>query len=322
MQVLVTGVAGFIGFHIANTLLKDAVEVVGVDNLNSYYDVALKNARLDILTARNDFSFIKGDISDRELFTAIRAHYPDITHIIHLAAQAGVRQSSIRKEDYINSNLSGQMQVLDYASHLPKIQHMVYASSSSVYGAQTPLPFHEDAPADSPLSFYGVTKRSGELMAAQYAARYGLPITGLRLFTSYGAYGRPDMAYYRFTEALYANAEIALFDAGNLRRDFTYIDDTVQGILAALTTPPERGHDVVNLGHGHAHTVMDMLTVLEDLTGRKAIIRQSEREAVEALATHADISRARERFGFSPQTELKEGLARFVTWFCDYHGVS
>jgi UDP-glucuronate 4-epimerase len=322
MQVLVTGVAGFIGYHVARALLRDAVEVVGVDNLTPYYDLSLKEARLDKLSKMDGFHFIQADVSERELFTAIRAHYPHITHIIHLAAQPGVRRSSRMPEDYISSNISTQLQVLEYASSLDSLEHVVYASSSSVYGGNEKLPFREDDAVDKPLSFYGVTKRSAELMAEQYAHAHGMPITGLRFFTSYGAYGRPDMAYYRFTKALYADEEITLFHKGEMRRDFTHISDTLQGILAALYAPPEQGHRLINLGNHQPESVNEMLSILQELTGREARIRHEEREAVEPIATCADITRAQELLGFSPQVSLKDGMADFVTWFCDYHNVS
>lgn len=323
MQVLVTGVAGFIGFHAARALLAQGAEVIGIDNLSPYYDVALKEARLDRLARDGGaFHYIQADISGRECFTALRARYPGISHILHLAAQPGVRQSSRMPEDYISANVTGQLQVLEFAASLDKLEHLVYASSSSVYG-NSPTPFREDTAIGAPLSFYGVTKRSGELMALQYGRQHGLPITGVRPFTCYGPFGRPDMAYYRFTQALYAGEEIVLYHRGEMWRDFTYIDDMVGGILAALSAPPPKGEQrIANLGNGAPESVKTLLGHLEELTGRKAVIRHAERSAEEPLETYASIAHAREWFGFSPQMGLKDGLARFVAWFCDYHGVS
>lgn len=322
MQVLVTGVAGFIGYHVAKALLDDAIDVVGIDSLTPYYDVTLKEARLEKLAAMEGFSFIKGDIAERALFDELRVHYPDVTHIVHLAAQPGVRAFLGQPEAYIGSNIHGQLQVLEYARGLDgKLVHLVYASSSSVYGGAEGAQFREDAALHTPLSFYGVTKRSGEMMAEQYAAQYGLPITGLRLFTSYGPYGRPDMAYYRFTQALYAGEEITLYHNGEMQRDFTYITDTVAGILAALHQPAT-GHRLFNLGNNTPETVRHLLSRLEELTGKQAITRMAERQEIEPLSTCADITRAEQELGFSPRTALNDGLAHFVAWFCAYHGVS
>lgn len=321
MQVLVTGVAGFIGYHVANALLDEAIDVVGIDNMNPYYDVVLKSARLDKLYAKDGFSFIEGDISERELFDEIRVHYPSVTHIVHLAAQAGVRQIPNRPEAYISSNISGQLQVLEYAATLGTLEHVVYASSSSVYGGDTPLPFREDAVLSAPLSFYGVTKRSDELMAQHYHQLHGLPVTGLRLFTSYGPFGRPDMAYYQFAKALFADEEITLFNNGEMQRDFTYINDTVDGILAALRHASQ-SHELYNIGNGRAVAVTDLLAALEQETGKTARLRHAQRQPTELLDTCADITRASEVLNFSPKTQLNEGIARFVAWFREYHNVS
>lgn len=323
MQVLVTGVAGFIGFHLTRALRGRDIGVVGVDNLTPYYDAALKRARLDRLSGDGGFTFIHGDISGRELFATLRERHPGVTHIVHLAAQPGVRHSALAPEEYVAANIAGQLEVLEYAASLEGLEHLVYASSSSVYGGNERVPFHEDDPVENPLSFYGVTKRSGELMAQHYARRHGMPVTAVRPFTSYGPFGRPDMAYYHFTQALYAGEEITLYHNGEMKRDFTYIDDMVDGIMAALGTPPPAGtHRLVNLGNSAPESVNAMLACLEELTGRKARIRHAERESIEPLETFADIARAQELFGFQPKTRLNDGLARFVAWFCDYHGVS
>lgn len=322
MQVVVTGVAGFIGYHAARALLDEGIHVIGIDNFSPYYDVALKQARVAALTEQGaDFNFVQGDISERELFASLRARYPDVTHVLHLAAQAGVRQSVHQPEAYISSNITGQLQVLEYAANLSNLEHMVYASSSSVYGGDAALPFREEAASDVPLSFYGVTKRSGELMAEHYHKLRSLPVTGLRLFTSYGPFGRPDMAYYRFTQALYAGEVITLFNHGEMQRDFTYISDTVDGILAALQLKPQV-HGLINIGNHQPESIGTLVQLLEQATGKTARIRHAERQPTEPIATCADIGRAEQLLHFSPKTRLADGIPRFVAWFCDYHGVS
>jgi UDP-glucuronate 4-epimerase len=321
MQVVVTGVAGFIGYHAARALLDEGARVIGIDNLSPYYDVALKRARLDVLAGQGDFTFVEGDISERGVFEVLRCRYPQVSHVLHLAAQAGVRQSVHQPEAYIASNITGQLQVLEYAASLDALEHMVYASSSSVYGGDAALPFKETAASDTPLSFYGVTKRSGELMAEHYHKSRGLPVTGLRLFTSYGSFGRPDMAYYHFTQALYAGEEITLYNHGDMQRDFTYVSDTVDGVLAALRLSPQT-HGLINIGNNHPETISALLALLEQETGRKARIRHAGRHPAEPVATCADISRAEALLHFSPKIRLADGIPRFVAWFCDYHGVS
>lgn len=321
MHVLVTGVAGFLGYHVSKALLDDAVDVTGIDNLTPYYDVSLKEARLDILHAKTGFSFIQGDITDADLFSQIATHYPHITHIIHLAAQAGVRQSVYNPQVYLHSNVNGQLQVLEFAKTLSHLEHMIYASSSSVYGDSCPIPFAESTGCESPMSFYGVTKRAGEVMAQHYHQLHGLPITGLRLFTCYGPYGRPDMAYYSFTKALYAGEPITLFHQGQMQRDFTYVSDTVDGILAVLRHVPQK-HQLINIGNNSPHSVTELLESLERATGKKAVIHNAERQQSEPLRTCADISLATELLNYSPKTQLNDGITRFVAWFCDYHGLS
>lgn len=321
MQVLVTGVAGFIGYHVAKALLDDAIDVVGIDNFSPYYDVSLKHARLDLLYAKDGFSFVEGDICDAELLSQIRVHYPHITHVLNLAAQAGVRQSVTHPQPYLHSNVHGQQHMLAFADSLPHLQHMVYASSSSVYGEGCPLPFREDAACEKPMSYYGETKRMAEDLATQYHAEHGLPLTGLRLFTSYGPWGRPDMAYYAFAKALYAGEPITLYHNGQMKRDFTYISDTVDGIIAALNHVPE-SHRLINIGNNQSESVADLLTMLEQATGKQARIEHAPRSTAEPLETCADIALATQLLNFSPKTRLNDGIARFVAWFCDYHGVS
>lgn len=321
MQVIVTGVAGFIGYHASKALLADGAAVIGIDNLNGYYDPRLKQARLEQLQDRPGFTYVQGDIADAALFDALRFRFPGATHVLHLAAQPGVAYSQRDPQAYIHSNIDGQRCVLEFASTLPKLQHMVYASSSSAYGDGSKLPLREDADGGAPLSFYGITKRAGELMAEYYHKLGGLPVTGLRLFTSYGPFGRPDMAYYRFIKALYAGETITLNGNGEMRRDFTYVDDTVSGILAALRREPER-HHVVNIGSNHTASVTELLALLEQITGRKAKTAFAERPPMELPATCADISLAQALLGYEPKTRLNEGIPHFAAWFCAYHGVS
>ncbi len=238
MIVLLTGVAGFVGYHVAERLLADGATVIGVDVVNDYYDVALKEARLARL-ARPGFTFHRADIAERATMAEVAAEHPDITHIVHLAAQAGVRHSMVDPYAYASSNLLGHLVVLETARHLPRLDHLVYASSSSVYGANTKLPFEEQDRVDTPLSLYAATKRADELMGHAYAHLYGVRQTGLRFFTVYGAWGRPDMAYFSFARAILRGEPITLYDGGRLRRDFTYIDDIVAGVVACLDRPPE-----------------------------------------------------------------------------------
>lgn len=321
MQVVVTGVAGFIGYHASKALLDNGAAVIGIDNLNGYYDPVLKQARLDQLQDKPGFTFLRGDIADPVLYDALRFRYPDVTHVLHLAAQPGVIHSQRDPQAYIHSNVDGQRCVLEYAATLPKLRHMVYASSSSAYGDQCTLPLREDADSGAPLSFYGITKRAGELMGEYYHKLGGLSLTGLRLFTSYGPFGRPDMAYYRFTKSLYSGETITLNGNGEMLRDFTYIDDTVAGILSALRQEPER-HHIINIGSNHTASVAELLALLEQVTGRKAKTAFAERPMLELPATCADISLAQALLGYEPRTRLNEGIPHFVAWFCGYHGVS
>ena len=237
-MILVTGAAGFIGYHVSNALLAQGRAVVGIDNLNDYYDPALKQARLDRLEAQPGFQFLRADIADREAMLSLAKTFPDVTGIIHLAAQAGVRHSLIDPYSYVRSNVEGQLIMLELARRMDGLKHMVYASSSSVYGANEKQPFSIEDPVDTPLSLYAATKRSGELMAYTYAHLYGIPLTGLRFFTVYGPWGRPDMAAYIFASKIMAGEPITVFNNGDMRRDFTFIDDIVDGVIRCLETPP------------------------------------------------------------------------------------
>jgi UDP-glucuronate 4-epimerase len=329
MKVLLTGAAGFIGHHVAQILLARGDEVVGVDNLNSYYDVKLKHARLAQHDGRPGFSFIHADLSDRAAMAEIAARHSDVAHIVHLAAQAGVRYSMQDPFAYAQSNLLGHLGVLEYARHLPKLEHLVYASSSSVYGGNTQMPFAETDRVDTPLSLYAATKRADELMSYSYAHLYGLKQTGLRFFTVYGAWGRPDMAYFSFAEAIAAEKPITVYDNGLVRRDFTYIDDIVAGVVGVLDNPPGQGADgqsvppvrVLNIGNHRSEQVTHLIELLEDGLGKKAIIQYAPRPAADVPDTWASVDAIAAVSGYAPATPLAVGIPRFVAWFRGWRGV-
>ncbi len=326
MTVLVTGVAGFIGAHLAKSLLDQGRRVIGVDNVNDYYDPALKEARLELLRGGNGFVFHKLDIGDHEALGAVCAAEPDIQVVAHLAAQPGVRYSLENPYAYVNANVMGQVSVLEACRRLPGLKHLVYASSSSVYGANEKLPFAVEDPVEHPVSLYAATKRSGELIAECYSRLHGLPMTGLRFFTVYGPWGRPDMSPYIFTKAIFEAQPIRIFNAGDMRRDFTYIDDIVAGARAALERPPEAGdghppHRVYNLGNHRSEELMRFIEVLEQACGREAIKEFAEMQPGDVKETYADIEASRRDLGFAPTTSIEEGLPRFVAWYREYHGL-
>ncbi len=326
-MILLTGAAGFIGFHTVQALLKRGARIIGVDSLNDYYDPALKKARLAEIGDHPAFTFIEADIGDAEAMKRIAAAYPDITAVIHLAAQAGVRYSLENPFAYAQSNLTGHLAMLELARHAKKLEHFVYASSSSVYGNSTQAPFAVEARADQPVSLYAATKRAGELLTHSYCELYGIPATGLRFFTVYGAWGRPDMAYFSFTRAILEGRPIRVFNEGDLRRDFTYIDDIVHGILRAVETPPRRGaahtigqapHRIFNLGNHRPVMLGDFISTLENALGVQALRENAPMAPGDVYETCADITAAREILGFEPQTELAEGLPVFVDWYRRY----
>ena len=316
MTTVVTGAAGFIGYHTAAALLERGERVVGVDNLNAYYLPALKRARIDRLSESKNFSFHAVDIADRD---SLREALAGIAarNVIHLAAQAGVRYSLTHPEAYASANLVGHLNILEYCRHHDGIEHLVYASSSSVYGGSGTLPFREDDPADRPVSLYAATKRADELMSHSYAHLYGLPTTGLRYFTVYGPWGRPDMAYWIFADAILAGRPIDLFDEGRGRRDFTYIDDAVAGTLAVFARAPTGAtpHRVYNLGKGRADKLGDMVRLLEETLGKKADIRLRPAQPGDVDATEADISAIRADHGYEPRTPIEVGIPNFARWF-------
>ena len=329
-QVLLTGAAGFIGFHTAKALLDRGVQVVGVDNLNEYYDPALKRARLEQLRGASGFIFYKADIADRAAVAEIFKKHTAIDGIVHLAAQAGVRYSLTHPHDYEHSNLDGHLVMLEAARHCKGLKHFVYASSSSVYGGNTKQPFAEDDAVNEPLSLYAATKRAGELMTQSYAHLYGFPATGLRFFTVYGPWGRPDMAYYSFTKDIAEGRPITVFNNGDMKRDFTWIDDCVAGILGALDHPPvahgkccigDAPHRIFNLGNNRAENLLEFIEIIEKSLGGRVEKIMAPMAPGDVRETYANISCAQEVFSYNPIMPIDEGLPVFVDWFCDYHKI-
>ena len=326
MSVLVTGAAGFIGHHVAAALLGRGERVVGIDNLNDYYEVSLKEARLARLQARPGFAFERLDIADRDAVTALFGHEPGIDRIVHLAAHAGVRYSLINPYTYLHSNIDGHVVLLEAARRLPALRHFVYASSSSVYGGNREMPFSVEDRCDSPVSLYGATKKAMEVISESYAALYGLPLTGLRFFTVYGPWGRPDMAYFSFTRKIVSGEPIPVFNHGDMRRDFTFIDDIVDGVLSCLDRPPggnENGkrHRLYNLGNHRPERLLDFIAALEAALGRKAVLELLPMQPGDVRETFADIGTSQRDLGFSPRTAIAEGIPRFVDWFRRYSQV-
>jgi UDP-glucuronate 4-epimerase len=323
MRLLVTGAAGFIGYHVCRSLLARGDAVTGVDNLTPYYDPRLKRDRLAQLEGNPAFRFAPLDLADAAATQAIVDAGP-FDAIVHLAAQAGVRYSQEVPRTYISSNVAGTLNVLEACRHHPQ-QHLVFASSSSVYGDGATLPVAEIANVTRPVSLYAATKMAGELMAYSYVDQYGVTVTALRFFTVYGPWGRPDMAVFKFTAAILAGQPVDLYAGGVLRRDFTYIDDTVQGVLGAIDHPPT-GDDPLfrayNLGRGAPVTVLQLLNELERALGKRAIRRNLPPQLGDVSVTFADIRAAQDAIGYRPQVSLSNGISQFVAWYCDYYRVS
>jgi UDP-glucuronate 4-epimerase len=319
MATLVTGCAGFIGYHVSEALLARGERVLGVDDLNAYYDPALKRARLTRLLDRQGFAFAELDIADLDAMRGLaRSQRGAIGHVIHLAAQAGVRHSLVAPFDYVHSNLQGHMVILEICRHeLPELEHLVYASSSAVYGGNTKVPFAVDGPVDQPVSLYAATKRADELLSHTYAHLYGIPQTGLRFFTVYGPWGRPDMAYFKFAEAISAGRPITLYNHGRMERDFTYIDDVVAGVLAARDRPAGGAppHALYNLGNHRPVALERFVEILEQALGQKAWIELAPLPPGDVVRTYADIDASRRDLGYAPATPLEVGLPQFVAWF-------
>ena len=324
MSVLVTGAAGFIGFHVSTALLQRGERVLGVDNLNDYYDVALKEARLAELRRLPGFAFHRLELAERGALAALLERHPDTDRVVHLAAQAGVRYSLTNPHSYIGANAQGQLEVLEACRSLPRLKHLVFASSSSVYGGNTKLPFSVADRVDTPRSLYAATKKAGELMAYCYAHLYRLPTTGLRFFTVYGPWGRPDMAAWIFTKAILAGRPIQVFNHGDMRRDFTFIDDIVAGVVACLDRPPTASGDeppyrLYNIGNHRSEELKRFIAVLEQALGRKAIVEFAPLQPGDVPATYADITETQRDLGFAPTTPIDEGLPRFVAWYRAFH---
>jgi UDP-glucuronate 4-epimerase len=324
MSILLTGAAGFIGFHVAKALLDRGERVVGIDNVNDYYDVRLKEARLDRLRIYPGFDFAKLDVADRDGILAVVEGHRDLRSVIHLAAQAGVRYSLENPYAYVDANVMGTLVMFEAARRIDGLTGITYASSSSVYGANRQQPFSVDDRVDQPVSLYAATKRSCELLARTYSHLYGLPATGLRFFTVYGPWGRPDMAAYLFTRAILAGQPIKVFNEGRMARDFTYIDDIVAGTVAAHDRPPTDRvpHRIYNLGNHRPEQLLDFIAVIERLLGRTATKEFLPLQPGDVPESFADIEASRRDLGFDPQTTIEVGLARFVEWYRQYHRVN
>lgn len=320
--VLITGGAGFIGFHLAKTLLQLGIQVVCFDNMNEYYDVTLKYRRLNILQNFKNFEFVRGDLADKKKVNGLFSqYYPDI--IVNLGAQAGVRYSIENPDAYIKSNIEGFYNVLEGCRHFVT-NHLLYASSSSVYGANKKIPFSTDDRVDKPVSLYAATKASNELMAYSYSHLYGIPCTGLRFFTVYGPYGRPDMAYYSFTRAILEGKPIKIFNNGDMYRDFTYIDDIVSALVNILPASPcedENGtrYKLYNIGNNKPEKLMDFIETLEKIAGKQAIKEYYPMQPGDVYRTYADVTDLINDFGFKPNTPIAVGLNKFVQWYREYH---
>jgi len=322
--ILVTGTAGFIGFHTAKTLLDLGISVVGLDNVSPYYDPAIKESRLAILKKYKNFEEVRIDLADKkameDLFSTHR-----FSHIIHLAAQAGVRYSLTNPHPYIESNITGFLNLLECARHQGALEHMVYASSSSVYGMNKKMPFSEDDAVNLPMSLYAVTKRSNELMAQSYYHLFHLPLTGLRFFTVYGPWGRPDMAAFKFVKAIIEGTPIDVYNYGNMARDYTFVGDTVRGILGAIGKKPDMtqdAHKVYNLGNNKLEKLSYFIEVLEKHLGISAIQNKMPIQPGDVPETAADITHAARDFGYEPGTSIDEGLGYFVQWYKEYYGTN
>ncbi len=329
MTILITGAAGFIGYHLADRLLQSGHDVYGVDNLNDYYDVGLKQQRLSQLRKYQNFHFKRLDLGDRQATAELFQNH-DFEAVIHLAAQAGVRYSIEHPHAYLDSNLAGFLNILEGCRHR-KIQHLVYASSSSVYGANTKIPFAVEDAVDHPISLYAATKKANELMAHTYSHLYQIPTTGLRFFTVYGPWGRPDMAYFKFAQAIAQGKPIDVYNFGKMQRDFTYIDDIVEGIVRVTKKIPTGSSDqthttapysLYNIGNNNPVELMQFIEILEQAMGRSAIKNFLPMQPGDVPITYADVDALAEAVGFAPQTPLAVGIGKFVQWYDDFYRLS
>lgn len=319
MKILVTGAAGFIGYHLSQKLLAENHQVTGMDNINDYYDVNLKKARLRNLENSEGFKFIKADIADLSSVQKI-FHENDFDIIVHLAAQAGVRYSIKNPFAYLQSNIIGQMNILESIRNIkPELKHFIYASSSSVYGNSDNVPFSESQKTDEPVSLYAATKKSAENITHSYTKLYGIKATGLRFFTVYGEYGRPDMAYFSFTKNILEGKTIKLFNNGNLQRDFTYISDIVDGISKIINAEPKANFKIYNIGNNQPVELKYFLEVLENNIGKKANIELLPMQKGDVYKTYADISEISRDYGFEPKTNIEAGLRKFFEWYRGYY---
>jgi len=322
MRVLVTGAAGFIGFHLSKKLLESGIEIIGYDNLNDYYDPKLKYARLEKLEEYSNFTFIKGDLADKNAVNELFECYkPEI--VVNLAAQAGVRYSIDNPQAYIDSNIVGFFNILEACRNNP-VKHLLYASSSSVYGNQEKTPFSTDDNVDHPISLYAATKKSNELMAYTYSHLYNIPATGLRFFTVYGPFGRPDMAYFSFTNKIFKGEKIKIFNNGDMYRDFTYVGDIVNGICNMLEYPPKADangdrYKVYNIGNNKPEKLMDFIETLEECIGRRAEKEYLPMQPGDVYQTYADVSELMKDFDFKPSTSIKDGLMEFAKWYKEFY---
>jgi UDP-glucuronate 4-epimerase len=335
MRILVTGAAGFIGFHIARRLLDDGHEVVGLDSVNHYYDVRIKEARLEILQRSRGFEFVRAALADPEAMNQLFDRI-SFDRVLHMAAQAGVRYSLERPDAYVTSNILGFLQVLEECRYR-KVPHLVYASSSSVYGASTQMPFSVQRGADHPLSMYGVTKRTNELMAHSYSYLFDLPTTGLRFFTVYGPWGRPDMVLFKFTRAILQGKPIDVFNNGHMKRDFTYVDDVVESVVRIMDVVPTRDPKwnpnspdpssslapfrLYNVGNHQPVELLDVIRMLEKALGAKATLNLLPMQPGDVPATYADVSTLETATAFTPQTSMETGIRRFVEWYREFYKV-
>jgi UDP-glucuronate 4-epimerase len=335
-RIIVTGAAGFIGYHLCRALLQNGAQILGLDNLNDYYAVSLKTARLQNLRQLNGFAFQQIDIADyHAVAAAFRSHQAEA--VVHLAAQAGVRYSLDNPRAYVSSNMDGFLSILEAARH-HRLTHMIYGSSSSVYGLNAHVPFSEHHGADHPVSLYAASKRANELMAHAYAHLYAIPLSGLRFFTVYGPWGRPDMAYFRFTKAIFEGAPFDVYDEAVMRRDFTYIDDIVAAIVRLIPKPPgpdpsfdparpdpaisSSPYRIFNIGNSNPVRLGDFIAILENLIGKKAVKRALPRQPGDVEATFADVADLARVADFCPATPLEVGLAQFVAWYRDYYKIT
>ncbi|HVH80760.1 MAG TPA: NAD-dependent epimerase/dehydratase family protein [Stellaceae bacterium] len=324
MALLITGSAGFIGYHLAERMLAAGEQVICIDNVNDYYDVTLKRARLARLERHNGFAFHQLDVSDYDGMLALIERHPEIKGIVHLAAQAGVRYSLSNPLVYVESNVRGQVVLLEAARRLKDPCSFIYASSSSIYGANKKQPYSVEDRADSPVSLYAATKRAGELITESYCRSYGMSAIGFRFFTVYGPWGRPDMALYLFTNAILAGQPINVFNNGEMSRDFTYIDDTISAVVAAVGMPAGSPgeHRIYNIGNNKPETLLNFIATLERALDRTAIKKMQPMQLGDVVSTYADIAAAQRDLGFQPRTPISEGIPRFVAWYREYHGVA